>query len=232
MSFAKKRRMNQEKKFHGYSNRETWLVAIWIDNDVDSNSHWRTRTVELVKTGDRDRKLDLARELEDWSKERQPEISGSVFSDLLTTALSRVDWLEVAQRLWDDYETELCQPVVIHEYTRSQAIADGELVDVTGLAEEAGFKIPVAMTSAAWANCVAVPPDADGQDETGRLWDVLNVLFYSIKASTKVRKSSTLRFKVSVRTGKTTTEEIELKSICGPGDDVEPVITIMLPNED
>ena len=224
--------MNQEKKVHGYSNRETWLAALWIDNDEESNSHWRTRTLELVKTGDRDRKLELARELEDWSKGGQPEITSSLFSDLLTTALNNVNWLEVAQRLWSDCEAELCHPFVIHEYTRAQAISDGVLIDVTGLAKDAGFKIPVAMTSAAWADCVTVPPDADDQDETGRLWDVLNVLFYSIKASTKNGDSSTLKFKVSVRTGKTTSEEIELKSICGPGDDAEPVITIMLPNED
>lgn len=224
--------MNQEKKVHGYSNRETWLAAIWIDNDEESNSHWRTRTLELVKTGDRDRKSELPRELEGWSKGEQPEITSSLFSDLLTTALNNVNWLEVAQRLWSDCEAELCHPLVIHEYTRAQAISDGVLIDVTGLAQEAGFKIPVAMTSAAWADCVTVPSDADDQDETGRLWDVLNVLFYSIKASAKNGDSSTLRFKVSVRTGKTTSEEIELKSICGPGDDTEPVITIMLPNED
>ena len=32
---------------------------------------------------------------------------------------------------------------VIHAYTRSQAIEDGVLVDVTAAAREAGFKIPV-----------------------------------------------------------------------------------------
>ena len=124
------------------------------------------------------------------------------------------------------------QPIVIHEYTRADAIADGVLIDVTGIAREAGFKIPVALTSAAWADCVAVPPDVDCQDETGRLWDVLNVLFFAIKASPRDRHSSILKFKVSVRTGHDTSEDIELKSICGPGDSAEPVITIMLPDED
>ncbi len=47
--------------------------------------------------------------------------------------------------------------VLIHAYTRAQAIADGMLIDASKLAKEAGFKYPVALTSAAWADCVAVP---------------------------------------------------------------------------
>ena len=34
-------------------------------------------------------------------------------------------------------------------YTRAQAIADGVLVDVANMAQEAGFRIPVAMSIAA-----------------------------------------------------------------------------------
>ena len=81
-------------------------------------------------------------------------------------------------------------------------------------------------------SCVIVPEGADDQDETGRLWDVLNVLRFAIKGSGENRIASEIRFKVSVRTGEDTSEDIELKSICGPGDDLSPVITIMLPNED
>ncbi len=66
---------------------------------------------------------------------------------------------------------------LISSYTRAQAIADGVLVDVTETAKEAGFRCPVALTRAAWADCVAWS-EADTrrqvpQDEAGRLWDVL-----------------------------------------------------------
>lgn len=121
---------------------------------------------------------------------------------------------------------------VIFAYTRAQALADGVLVDATPLAKEAGFKYPVALTSAAWADCVAVPQGVDDQDETGRLWDVLNVLRFAIQATNGRESTSQLRFKVSVVTGPGNREEIQLKSVCGPGDDAEPVITIMLPDED
>src|SRR5260370_21780767 len=69
---------------------------------------------------------------------------------------------------------------LIHRYSRADAIRDGMLVDVSATATEAGFKYPVALTSAAWAKCVAVPPGVICQDETGRLWDVLTMLRFAI----------------------------------------------------
>ena len=46
---------------------------------------------------------------------------------------------------------------VIFRYTREQAIADGVLVDVSETAKEAGFRLPVAVSRAAWYEYVAVP---------------------------------------------------------------------------
>jgi hypothetical protein len=43
------------------------------------------------------------------------------------------------------------------------------LIDVSKTAREAGFKYPVALTAAAWAKCVEVPPGVPCQDERGRL---------------------------------------------------------------
>ena len=43
----------------------------------------------------------------------------------------------------------------IHSYTRAQAIEDGQLIDVSTVAREAGIVWPVALTSAAWDDCVA-----------------------------------------------------------------------------
>lgn len=62
---------------------------------------------------------------------------------------------------------------LIHVYTRAQAIEDGVLVDVTETAKEAGIRYPVAITQAVWAEYVAVPDGVEGQDENGRLWDIL-----------------------------------------------------------
>ena len=44
---------------------------------------------------------------------------------------------------------------VISVYTRAQALAEGVLIDAGPMAREAGFRWPVAITAAAWDDCVA-----------------------------------------------------------------------------
>ena len=118
---------------------------------------------------------------------------------------------------------------VVHVYTRKQAIADGVLIDVSTLAKELGFKVPVAVTAGVWATCVKVPIAVEcWQDETGRLWDVLNM--FRLKA--KEVSGSRLEFKTLVQNAEGAgPEPVLLVGHCGPGDDDEPTITIMLPGD-
>jgi hypothetical protein len=121
---------------------------------------------------------------------------------------------------------------LIHRYTRGDALRDGVLIDVTATAREASFKYPVALTAAAWAKCVAVPPGVVCQDEAGRLWDVLTMLRFAIRGSDAGARE--VRFGVRVRDDNRegTPPLVRLKALCGPGDQGEPVITVMLPEED
>jgi hypothetical protein len=119
---------------------------------------------------------------------------------------------------------------VIYAYTRKQAIADGVLIDVTERAREAGFRVPVALTGAAWAECVAVPHGLEGeQDETGRLWDVLWMC--RMYASRRLADPEFL-FHLLVKRGAGRPETVMLKAASGPDDSGEPCVTIMLPDED
>ena len=120
---------------------------------------------------------------------------------------------------------------VVFRYTRAQAIADGVLVDVSELAKEAGFRIPVAVTATLWEGYITPPPSAEeeGQSTTGRLWDVLNVMRVAIRSLPA--NSDIVLFSVLFRMTEGT-ETVQIKALCGPGDDAEPVITIMLSNED
>lgn len=118
---------------------------------------------------------------------------------------------------------------VFHSYTRQEAIADGVLIDVTTTAQEAGFRFPVALTAAVWAEYVTVPDGLEGQDEAGRLWDILWMLRYAIKKSPG---GSELQFVVLVQNDERAPQPVKLKSLCGPGDNAEPVITVLLPDED
>jgi hypothetical protein len=69
---------------------------------------------------------------------------------------------------------------VIYAYTRSQAVADGVQVEVTKTAQEAGIKFPLFLTRAVFDSYVAVPPNVTGQDEAGRLWDVIWMTRFAI----------------------------------------------------
>jgi len=121
---------------------------------------------------------------------------------------------------------------ILHTYSRKEAIADGVLVDVTDAAKEAGFRIPVALTSAVWAKYVAIPNGVVGQDESGRLWDVLWMLYVAIRANRNAK--GYLRYRLHVRNDNRSGQAplVELKALCGPDDDGAPCITVMLPNED
>lgn len=119
----------------------------------------------------------------------------------------------------------------IYRYTRKQAIEDGMLMDVSKLGLEAGFKYPIAISAALWHTAVdcSEQDERNGQSETGRIWDILNVLRFEI--SRLKNDSSRLDFKVSVyKDGRP--EDVQMYALCGPGDNAEPVFTIMLPNED
>lgn len=122
----------------------------------------------------------------------------------------------------------------IHSYSRAEAIEDGVLVDVSETAREAGFKIPVALTAAVWGKYVEIPDGVILQDEAGRLWDILWMLFCAIKRIRYSGKTDLIYYKLHVRNDnrERTPPLITLKSICGPGDTAAPVITVMMPDED
>ncbi len=120
---------------------------------------------------------------------------------------------------------------VMHRYTRADAIADGTLVDVSAVAREAGIKFPVALTRAVWERCVTVPPGVLCQDEAGRLWDVVWMLRCAVARGPG---GNLVTFALHVRNDnrERTPPLVRLKAVCGPGDQGEPVITVMMPDED
>ena len=126
---------------------------------------------------------------------------------------------------------------IISAYTRAQAIEDGVLIDISSTAKEAGFEWPVAMTAGAWADCVAWS-DTDSQaqvyqDQSGRLWDVIFMAFQAISLSRETGDRLLFRLYRVPRDGHSTDAELTtLKLIVGPGDSGEPVITILLIDED
>ena len=132
----------------------------------------------------------------------------------------------------------------ISTYSRAQAIADGVLIDVSSVAREAGIVWPVALTSAAWGDCVEWTDATEarkgftGQSESGRLWDVVWMLSLAIRGALR-RGLDASQQPLYYSLHRTPTagrgvmpRKVTLKFIVGPGDDGRPCITVMLPSED
>ncbi len=120
----------------------------------------------------------------------------------------------------------------IHTYTRSQALADGVLVDVTETAREAGFAVPVALTAGVWADVQDIPASKQGfQDPNGRLWDLLYMGRLAAEASALDGPEILYQFHMDL--GVNPRKRLySAKLHVGPGDAGEPVATIMRPDED
>jgi hypothetical protein len=127
-------------------------------------------------------------------------------------------------------------------YGGAEEIEEAVLHDVTRVAREAGFLLPVALSKGAWEECVAWAPvdnERKGtlQSEEGRLWDVLWMAVNAIRVQRRrmIAPFESLLFcmlRIS-REGKTKTPEaVKLALVYTLGDELEPVITIYLPDEE
>ena len=85
---------------------------------------------------------------------------------------------------------------------------------------------------AAWRECVEVPACQAGiEDVTGRLWDVLWMFRCAVRAAPS-RDADRLDFSVLATDRHGRRRRVSLYALVGPGDDAEPVLTILLPGED
>ncbi len=103
----------EDRTYNGYTNYETWNVALWIDNEQGPQNYWletaaqcladapnASQVAEKIWTVEQAAKFALADQLKEWHQENVPEISGC-YADLLGAALSEVNWDEIAGNLLD-----------------------------------------------------------------------------------------------------------------------------------
>ncbi len=115
---------------------------------------------------------------------------------------------------------------VIFEYSRAQAITDGVLVDITSDETRRLFKWPIAVTRTVFEQYLNPSERCAARygDTATLVWDMLYPLAMRVKAGVG-GEQIVYRVKIGRRVA-------VLKSVAGPGDDAQPVISIMLPAED
>ena len=104
-----------EKTYNGWTNYETWLVKLWMDNDEGSNSYWNEQAEECIKNVIEEGKPDylshkkeaarnLAGMIKDQHEENSPTENSGVYADLMNAALSEVNWDEIASHYFDEID--------------------------------------------------------------------------------------------------------------------------------
>jgi hypothetical protein len=80
-------------QYNGWANYETWLTYLWLSNDqgTDALCH------ELVTSTDSPAQAEKS--LKEFVEDSSPLIGQSnLYVDLLTAALSKIDWQELVNR--------------------------------------------------------------------------------------------------------------------------------------
>jgi hypothetical protein len=90
-------------KYNGWTNYETWVVNLWIDNDPGDYERWREIAREYLDAASEAPPLTrmeaaaigLADELKEQADEELPDVE-RFWKDLLLAAFSGVNWDEIA----------------------------------------------------------------------------------------------------------------------------------------
>jgi len=108
---------------------------------------------------------------------------------------------------------------------RQDAIDDGDLIEITRMGRDIGIMYPLAVSARA-AEIMVPFPNIPQETVTENLWDILHA--FRDKASTTTEEE--FEFQASIYLNGLV-PALTFKATVSPGDDGEPVITIMLPDE-
>ena len=87
--------------YNGWYNYETWLCALWLQNDQNSCEYWDEVTNEVADIE------DLSNYIKEQVEECNPvtEESG-LYADLMNAAIAEVNYYEIAKHFWEDYRID------------------------------------------------------------------------------------------------------------------------------
>ncbi|MEQ1828364.1 MAG: DUF6573 family protein [Pirellula sp.] len=117
---------------------------------------------------------------------------------------------------------------VISAYSRAEAIEDGVLIDVSEAARDIGITLHTVVTPGVWSEFVGAPIFSDWGTENHRLKQLLNCAVRAVERS----DDSVSFFSIEMARNESVVKEIAFRVQRGPGDNLEPVLTVMLRHED
>ena len=99
------------KEYNGWTNFETWIVKLWIDNEEGTQLYFREQAERTLKEDgpydqDSDHVRKLAAIVQQEHEDSLPKLEGFA-ADLINAALSEVNWEEIASSLLDDAKEAL-----------------------------------------------------------------------------------------------------------------------------
>lgn len=108
-----------DEKYNGWSNYETWCCNLWLTNDAGDDEMLREWAQECYNNAEADQyftrleraTLDLSDKIKDYIEESQDEFMShqqtGMFTDLLNSAVSAIDYHEIAEGFMEDVDQEI-----------------------------------------------------------------------------------------------------------------------------
>jgi hypothetical protein len=104
----------ERKEYNGWTNYETWNLALWIDNEQGSYEYWREQAREAYRAAEAEKSftrveraaLNLADTLKDDTEENAPVVTG-FYADVLGAAISEVNWYEITTHWVEEVADEI-----------------------------------------------------------------------------------------------------------------------------
>ena len=96
-----------DQTYNGWTNYETWVIKLWLDNEEGTYQLQREWVQEArEEAGARNLTATLADRIKDWVEENNPITDASMYSDLLSAAISEAGFYEMAEALEAEYPPE------------------------------------------------------------------------------------------------------------------------------